>query len=466
MPISAGTGWRVADPAPRPRRSGSPTCSPTGCAISRCCGPPIRPSPPPCRPTGTPAWPPCRLPRPASSTAIHPRQRRAPALTGCGDEVRHSPRAALVPALDASAGHGRAAPRRTSPTLPNLWRSLADTRRHRVGREPRRRQQAATPFLAQDPTPSRPLGPPRPSARGRHPRSGPLHLAGRRVPALPGRGGHLRGGHGGQPGRAPHRGVHPHRVARPDRTPDRSGSRPYLLFGLLAGALADRGDRRRLMVGGDLLRAALVGSVPLAAALGVLKLPHVYLAALGVAVVFVWADAASFGALPALIGRQRLPAANSARWSASTTLTITGPAVAGVLVATVGPTPALWVDAASYLASALLLASIRRSFQHRQEGDTPARPGPGPPGHRGGPPLPVAPPAGPAAHPGRVRQQPHRWGGHRAAGRVRRPGPRPEPPGRPPGAALHRRHRRVAASATLGWASPALRRSALPAPSS
>jgi MFS family permease len=181
---------------------------------------------------------------------------------------------------------------------------------------------------------------------------------------------------------------------------------PYLLFGLLAGALADRVDRRRLMVGGDLLRAALVGSVPLAAALGVLKLPHVYLAALGVAVVFVWADAASFGALPALIGRQRLPAANSARWSASTTLTITGPAVAGVLVATVEPTPALWVDAASYLASALLLASIRRSFQHRQEGDTPARPGPGPPGHRGGPPLPVAPPAGPAAHPGRVRQQP------------------------------------------------------------
>lgn len=149
---------------------------------------------------------------------------------------------------------------------------------------------------------------------------------------------------------------------------------PYLLFGLFAGVLADRVDRRRLMVGGDLLRAALVGSVPLAAALDLLSLGQVYLAAVGVAVVFVWADAASFGALPALIGRERLPAANSARWSASTTLTIAGPAVAGVLVATVGPALALWADAASYLASAVLLASIRRSFQLRAAAVEPPAP--------------------------------------------------------------------------------------------
>jgi MFS family permease len=149
---------------------------------------------------------------------------------------------------------------------------------------------------------------------------------------------------------------------------------PYLCLGLLAGALADRVDRRRLMVGGDLARAVLVGSVPLAAALGQLRLPHVYLAALGVAIVFVWADAASFGALPALIGRQRLPAANSARWTASTTLTITGPAVAGILVATIGPAPALWADATSYLASAILLTSIRRSFQTRADPGPPPAP--------------------------------------------------------------------------------------------
>jgi Transmembrane secretion effector len=79
------------------------------------------------------------------------------------------------------------------------------------------------------------------------------------------------------------------------------------------------------------------------------------------------AQAASFGALPALIGRERLPAANSARWSASTTLTVAGPAVAGVLVATVGPAPALWLDSASYLVSAGLLVSIRRSFQRRND---------------------------------------------------------------------------------------------------
>ena len=38
---------------------------------------------------------------------------------------------------------------------------------------------------------------------------------------------------------------------------------PYLAFGLLAGALADRLDRRRVMISTDLLSAALLASIPL-----------------------------------------------------------------------------------------------------------------------------------------------------------------------------------------------------------
>src|SRR6266540_1465546 len=45
---------------------------------------------------------------------------------------------------------------------------------------------------------------------------------------------------------------------------------PYLCFGLVAGAVADRFDRRRLMVGADLGSAAALGSIPVAYALGVL----------------------------------------------------------------------------------------------------------------------------------------------------------------------------------------------------
>src|SRR5437899_10060882 len=50
---------------------------------------------------------------------------------------------------------------------------------------------------------------------------------------------------------------------------------PYLLLGLVAGALADRWDRRRVMVAADLTSAVALGSLPVAAAFGVLTVPHI-----------------------------------------------------------------------------------------------------------------------------------------------------------------------------------------------
>src|SRR5262245_37200272 len=54
---------------------------------------------------------------------------------------------------------------------------------------------------------------------------------------------------------------------------------PYLLFGLPLGAWVDRVDRRRLMIVTDLLRAAIIGAIPLLSALDALSIWHVYLAA-------------------------------------------------------------------------------------------------------------------------------------------------------------------------------------------
>ena len=54
-----------------------------------------------------------------------------------------------------------------------------------------------------------------------------------------------------------------------------SEAAPYLCVGLLAGAVADRLDRRRLMVATDLASAAVLGSVPVAYAAGMLTAPHV-----------------------------------------------------------------------------------------------------------------------------------------------------------------------------------------------
>ena len=137
---------------------------------------------------------------------------------------------------------------------------------------------------------------------------------------------------------------------------------PYLLFGLFAGEMADRVDRRRLMVGCDLLNALLLGSIPVAGWFHVLTIPHIFAVALLSASAFVWFDAADFGAIPTLVGRDHLVAATSAIASMSSVVGIGGLALGGALIATIGAAPALSFDALSYLLSAIALLLIPRAL--------------------------------------------------------------------------------------------------------
>jgi predicted MFS family arabinose efflux permease len=133
---------------------------------------------------------------------------------------------------------------------------------------------------------------------------------------------------------------------------------PYLCFGLFAGALADRVDRQRLMVGADVGSALVLASVPTAYALGVLTAGHVLVVAFLTQILFVFFDAANFGALPALVGRTRIASANSAVHGGSTVLELVVPGAAGLLLAVSAPAPLLLVDAVSFVASALLVRAI------------------------------------------------------------------------------------------------------------
>lgn len=130
---------------------------------------------------------------------------------------------------------------------------------------------------------------------------------------------------------------------------------PYLLFGLVAGAVADRADRRRLMITSHLVAAVALLSVPVAHAAGALTVGHVLAAAAVTSTCFVWFDAAAFGALPTLVGRERLAAANSAVWTSATLLDVAVPALAGVAVATIGPAMTVGADGVSYVCAAALL---------------------------------------------------------------------------------------------------------------
>jgi MFS family permease len=137
---------------------------------------------------------------------------------------------------------------------------------------------------------------------------------------------------------------------------------PYLFFGLVAGAIADRVNRKQLMIVCDLLNLILLGSLPIADEFGALTLPHIYIVALLSATAFVWFDTANFGALPAIVGRERLVEANSLMWATNTIISIVGPAVGGALAATLGPAKAITLDSFSYLLSAGSLILIARNF--------------------------------------------------------------------------------------------------------
>jgi MFS family permease len=138
---------------------------------------------------------------------------------------------------------------------------------------------------------------------------------------------------------------------------------PYLVFGAIAGPLADRGNRRLLIIGGNVAEGLLIATIPIAESFGALTMAQIYVVGLLSATAFVFSDAAVFGAVPALVGRERLAAANGFLGSLSSGAEIAGPALGGVLAATMGPTNAIWVDAFSFLVAAAVQATIRSRFR-------------------------------------------------------------------------------------------------------
>lgn len=148
---------------------------------------------------------------------------------------------------------------------------------------------------------------------------------------------------------------------------------PYLIFGLWAGALADHADRRRIMVLTDLLAALALATVPVAYWFDALTEVHVLVAAFGVRTIFVFFDAANQGALPSLVGRDRLPAANALVFGGSTVAETVVPMVAGALIVVVSPASIIAIDVLTFVASALLIRSIVRPLSGARDRDNPLR---------------------------------------------------------------------------------------------
>ncbi|WP_405057153.1 MFS transporter [Kribbella sp. NBC_01505] len=134
---------------------------------------------------------------------------------------------------------------------------------------------------------------------------------------------------------------------------------PHLVFGLPAGLVVDRVSLRRLLVLADVGRAALLGSIPLAAAAGVLQIGQLYGVAVLTGVLTLLSDTAAQTLLPALVSRADLMRANSASLLTTNVASTTGPSAAGFLVQAVSAPFAILVDAVSFVVSAVTSYLIR-----------------------------------------------------------------------------------------------------------
>jgi MFS family permease len=133
---------------------------------------------------------------------------------------------------------------------------------------------------------------------------------------------------------------------------------PFSLFALVGGSLADRLDRRKLMIGCDAIRFAVMAFFAIAFWLHFLTLPMIYG---GLVVISICAAAFLGGqssSIPYLLGRERSTEAMAMLIASENTSYLITPVIGGAVFAFFGPLPALTINALTYLASQLSLARI------------------------------------------------------------------------------------------------------------
>ncbi|MFZ5827611.1 MAG: MFS transporter [Bacillota bacterium] len=143
---------------------------------------------------------------------------------------------------------------------------------------------------------------------------------------------------------------------------------PILLFGALAGVFVDRWDRRKLMLWSDVTRAVIVAAIPLLHLLGALQVWHLYVAAFSLSLVSLAFDVATTAVIPEMAGSD-LTRANATFQMVNQGASMAGPAIAGLVIATVGGLNALWIDALSF-GGTFLAILVMPTFRQQSQGLT------------------------------------------------------------------------------------------------
>jgi MFS family permease len=132
---------------------------------------------------------------------------------------------------------------------------------------------------------------------------------------------------------------------------------PIVVLGPLGGVIADRFDRRRVMIATDVVRAVLMGLLALVAVAGLPVILAPLLAALATLAAAPHPPCVA-ASTPQLVDAADLPAANAARAAITPTCVVVGPALGAVLLLLGPPSLAFALNGLTFVVSALMIASI------------------------------------------------------------------------------------------------------------
>jgi MFS family permease len=135
---------------------------------------------------------------------------------------------------------------------------------------------------------------------------------------------------------------------------------PFLILSLPAGVWVDRWRRRWILIAGDLGRAVLLATIPLAYALGDLTLAQLYIVGFLVGIHTVFFDVAYQAYLPQIIDRETLVEGNSKLQMTVSGAAIAGPGISAGLLTVLSAPYAVLVDACSFVVSGGFTAAIRK----------------------------------------------------------------------------------------------------------
>jgi MFS family permease len=150
-----------------------------------------------------------------------------------------------------------------------------------------------------------------------------------------------------------------------------AGTAAPLLFGLSAGAIADRLDRRKVMLLCGFARLALLAALPFLFYFGLANIAILCLVSFGISVVKLFFDSVVIAVIPTIVPKCSLTKANSWYEAANSTAYTLGPALAGWILQTLSATAVYAANSILYLASTLLIR--KTAFPHMPNGANSSR---------------------------------------------------------------------------------------------